>query len=298
MFSAEQRGSSYAICSGLLYGLLGYFGMSLINAGLSASNMLFWRFFISSLVMLVILLPMIKQVRDTWHDVYKAFIGGAVFYSLSTIFYFIAAGYVGTGLAMVIFFTYPAIIMVINYFIYKQSIPTASYLAITIIMIGMSLFVDWDEMKMDLIGVGLGCASAFFYACYMVFSKHNKASPNISTLMVTLGSAATFLVFSLLNHTLAIPSGLPVWGNLVGIAIISTAVPILLLLHSLKYINTDKAAILSVLEPVFVVIFGVLLLGEQLKFSHMLGVVIVLSGALLSLFSYKIKFTKIQSSLT
>ncbi|BCA94795.1 hypothetical protein TUM19329_11560 [Legionella antarctica] len=52
--------------------------------------------------------------------------------------------------------------------------------------------------------------------------------------------------------------------------------------------SSEKASILSVLEPVFVVVFGVLLLGETLKPWHALGVVFVLAGALITLFGHKI----------
>ena len=66
-------------------------------------------------------------------------------------------------------------------------------------------------------------------------------------------------------------------------ALISTALPILLLLEAMKYISSTKASILSVLEPLFVVIFGVILLDEQISLAEGCGVVIVLAGAMLAL---------------
>ena len=79
-----------------------------------------------------------------------------------------------------------------------------------------------------------------------------------------------------------------------GIGVVATVIPILLMLHSLKYISSEKASLLSVLEPVFVVIFGVLLLGETLKPIHALGVVFVLAGALLTLLSHKINLSHLR----
>lgn len=49
-------------------------------------------------------------------------------------------------------------------------------------------------------------------------------------------------------------------------------------------------SVLSVLEPLFIVILGVILLGEKLPPAHLVGVIIVLSGALLTLFSERISF--------
>ncbi|OEH46488.1 hypothetical protein lpari_02504 [Legionella parisiensis] len=61
MINQEYRGSIYAILSGFLYGFIGYFGISAMNGNLSASTMLFWRFLISSMIILIIMLPKIKK---------------------------------------------------------------------------------------------------------------------------------------------------------------------------------------------------------------------------------------------
>ncbi len=288
MKSQEQRGSLYAIVSGLLYGFIGYFGLSAMNGHLSASNMLFWRFLISSIIILIILIPQIKSINDSYRQMFSAFISGVFYYGISTLLYFIASEYLGTGLSMVIFFTYPVIIMLLNYFFYGQLIPKAYYLAIFIILTGMVLLIDMNEVAFDLWGIFLGLASAFFYACYMMFSKKNELSPHVSTLMVCLGCMVTSFFVAYFGNTLSVPSSAVVWLNLFGIGVIATVLPILLMLHSLKYISSEKASILSVLEPVFVVILGVLLLGETLEPWHALGIVFVLAGALITLFSHKI----------
>jgi drug/metabolite transporter (DMT)-like permease len=98
----------------------------------------------------------------------------------------------------------------------------------------------------------------------------------------------TFAILSLTTNSFTVPTTLHVWLNLLGISIVSTTIPILLLLYSLNYINSEKASILSVLEPIFVLIFGVTLLGEPMKMQYILGVIIVLAGALLTLFSQRI----------
>ncbi|HFK5907148.1 TPA: DMT family transporter [Legionella pneumophila] len=297
MNSQEQRGSFYAILSGFLYGFIGYFGISAIHGDLSASNMLFWRFLISSIFILIVLIPQLKNINDTYKSMFTAFLSGVLYYGLSTLLYFYASLYIGSGLSMVIFFTYPVIIMVFNYFFYSQTIPKIYYLAISVILIGMALLIDVNEIAFDLWGIFLGLASAFFYACYIVSSKNNEISPNVSTLMVCLGCMTTSLIVACLDQTFKVPTSFPVWLNLFGIGLVATVIPILLMLHSLKYISSEKASILSVLEPVFVVIFGVVLLGEKLKPWHALGIVLVLAGALITLFSHRINLNQWLSAI-
>ena len=289
MISTEHRGSLYAIISGFLYGFVGYFGISIVQSSISVTNMLFWRFLISSFIMGVLLIGQLKSTKNSRKDMFVAFINGAVFYGLSAMLYFAACPYIGSGLSMVIFFTYPAMVMLLNHFLYGQRIPTIYYYAIVIIIGGMSLFVDTNAMKFDLIGITISLLSAFLYAAYIISSKKiNKLSPKISALMVCLGCMVTCLLLSLMNNSLTIPSTLPIWLNLFGISMLSTTAPILLLLYSLEYIKSEKAAILSVLEPVCVLVLGVTLLGEQMKIQYALGAFIVLSGAVLTLFSQRV----------
>lgn len=288
--SQEYRGSIYAILSGCLYGFIGYFGLSAMNGNMSASTMLFWRFLISSMIIFVLMLPKIRNSDDSYKNMVIAFLTGAVYYGVSTWLYFLSSQYIGSGLAMVIFYCYPVLIMLLNYFFYGQLIPKVYYLAILVILIGMGFMVDLDALSFNLWGIFLGIASAFFYACYIIGSKRNKLSPNMSTLMVCLGCMVTSLLFSLFTHSFTLPESMAVWRNLFGISVIATVAPILLLLYSLKYISSEKASILSVLEPVFVVILGVLLLNEELRFWSVLGIALVLSGAVITLFSHKINF--------
>ncbi|WP_207387260.1 DMT family transporter [Fluoribacter gormanii] len=298
MINQEYRGSIYAILSGFLYGFIGYFGLSAINGNLSASTMLFWRFLISSMIILIIMLPKIRKTNDSYKNMAVAFLTGAFFYGISTWLYFLASQYIGSGLAMVIFFTYPVLIMLLNYFFYDQSIPYVYYFAILVILIGMVLMVDFDALSFNLWGILLGIASAFFYACYVIGSKRNELSPNMSTFMVCLGCMVTSLFVSLFNHSFSTPSSLDVWYHLFGISIIATVTPIILLLYSLKYISSEKASILSVLEPVFVVIFGVFLLGEEVSLWGLVGIVLVLAGALITLFSHKINLGQLKFQFT
>ena len=233
--------------------------------------------------MAIVLLLRAKAIKDSPKEMFIAFLNGAAFYSISTMLYFFAVPYIGSGLSMVIFFAYPAIVMLLNSVLYRQQIPPIYYCAILIILVGMTLFVDKNEMQFDLFGITLAVVSALFYAGYMISSKKRTISSDVSTLMVSLGCMISFLLFSLANQTIAMPHTSLAWRNLFGIGILSTAVPILLLLRSLNSISSEKASILSVLEPVFVVIFGVTLLGEPMKLRYVLGIVIVLSGALLTL---------------
>lgn len=283
MNSKENIGSLCAISSGFLYGFIAYFGLSVTHADMSVSTMLFWRFCLASFIMMPLFLLQLRRCTDSLREMAIAFFNGAIFYGLSTLLYFFSSQYLGSGLAMVIFFSYPAIVMLINFFVYGESISAMHYAAIVTILFGMFFLVDMRDLSMDLTGICLGLASALFFACYMILSKKRQISPNSSTMMVSLGCMSSCWVLTCFDGSFSMPISSFVWLNLWGIAVIATIIPLLLLLHSMKYISAEKASILSVLEPVFVVIFGVVLLGEQLLFRHTVGILVILLGALLAL---------------
>jgi len=298
MKNNQNKGSLYAILSGLCYGLVGYFGVSIMDANLSLCTMLFWRFLISSILVGIVLICMRKSITEKPVEILKALFCGAAFYTGTSIIYFISSNYIGTGLAMVIFFTYPAIIMLFNWFFYKKRIPKTYYIALALITVGMILLIDLSTLTYDIMGIGAGILSAFFYAGYILLSKRADVSPLVSTLMVSLGCMLSCFILAQLDHSFIIPATLlrpgdyegqayTVWVNIFGMAIICTTIPMLLLLESLKNISEEKASILSVLEPVFVVFFGILLLHETVNIVQIFGVITILSGALITLLSKK-----------
>jgi len=288
LLSKENRGVLYAISSGLCFGLLGYFGVTLMQASFSVYNMLFWRFVVGTIVVALFLLPHYKTVFKKPKELAKVFLYGVSFYSITAILYFIACKYISTGLAMVTFFTYPVMVILLNKFLYKSEISKTYYGAVGLILIGMLFLGGNQELTFSLFGLLLGVASAATYACYLIASKNSTVSPLVSTLMVSIGSALTCLVAAVVDQTFFVPHDLSAWLNIISVGTLCTALPILLLLRALQYISSEKASLLSVLEPIFVLFFGVMLLEETVTSTQMFGVVIVLLGALLTLFGKRL----------
>ncbi len=284
-FISEQKlGAFCAAASGLCYGLVGYFGLHIIHDDFSVSTMLFWRFFIAASLIGLVLVPQFKQGVSLDKQGLKVFFYGLLFYGTSTTLYFSASEHIGTGVAMVILFTFPALVMLINMVVYKATIRKMYYLALAVIFLGMIFLVDTGGFSLDVYGISISVLAAFLYACYIVFTKKATLPPAISALLVSMGCMCASLVCALFENNFRIPLDLSTWFTLVCMGLFCTALPILLFMQGLKYISSEKASMLSVLEPVFVVIFGVLLLGEQLSGTQMVGILIILSGAIGTLF--------------
>lgn len=287
--NSQQIGSAYVLLSGFLYGLVGYFGVSIVAENISISTMLFWRFVVSTIFISVILLFKKQPAHLLSKQSLNLFFFGSIFYSGTSGLYFLSSKYIGTGLAMVLFFTYPAIIVIFNWLYKKDKLSRNYCISIALLCLGIAMLGITKSATFNLYGVLLAILSAIHYSLYIIFSKKisTQMSPMSSTLIVSIGGSLGCFIFSLVDNTLMIPTSWSSWINIAGIGIICTALPILMLLKGLEYISSAKAAILSVLEPVCVAISGVFLLGEHLSFFQIIGTITILVAASITQFPDK-----------
>jgi drug/metabolite transporter (DMT)-like permease len=288
---SQHTGSLCVIISGILFGFLGYFGMNVINQGrFSVFNMLFWRFFLSSVVLSLVIGVSYKGLKPQLKEIIYAFLAGALFYSIASFFYFEASKYIGTGLAISIFFSYPAIVGLLDWYFYDVRVDKRYYVSLLMVFLGIIFIIDKMKIEFDLQGILFSVLSALFYAIYIISRKKkaNTIHPFLSSFFVSIGASLTFLVINIIQNTLFIPIPYELWIDILGVSIICTALPILMLLIGLKYITPLKASIISVLEPVFTITVGVLLLGETLYWNQLLGVSIIIIGTLIIHFDKKV----------
>jgi drug/metabolite transporter (DMT)-like permease len=278
--------------SGILYGFLGYLGTTILREDISISTMLFWRFFIAAgWILLFILVKHAKASPNNYptrRNLLNMFMLGAIGYAGCSGFYFLSSEYIGTGLAMVIFFSYPIMVALGSWMIHRHKLSPAVLLTLTTMTVGLFLLRDSAGDKLNWIGIVFGLINASCYAFYLIGSKHLSTATidsNVFTVMVCVGSAAIFLLLSLTSHTFVIPVTFKSWIYLLALGILATAVPIQLMLEGLRYVSSVRASIISVLEPLVTVIVGVILLAESITSLQILGAILILGSTLLIQFN-------------
>lgn len=273
-------GTWLAILSGAFYGTLGLFGVYLLQEGLGISDFLFWRFLIS----VVVLLPFLTS-KQHWRDIFSKpgliIIGiSSIFYASSTSFYFYAIEYMGSGLAMVLFYCYPIFVVLLDWLHGKNHPSNVVLKGLAIVLIGMLFLSDPHQWNLSAQGIGWGILCAFGFAVYFYTSQRAVKGLSITsgTFCICIGN---FLIFGLLvlhNGTLYIPTTAWVMGNMAGIAIFATVLPIYLVYVALRTIDGTKASILSVFEPIVTIVLGIIFLHEKIALPQYIGVVIILGG--------------------
>jgi drug/metabolite transporter (DMT)-like permease len=259
--------------------------MNIYYAGFSIQNGTFWRFVVSTITLLCITPLLIRNYKFKATDLkecLKPLFFGAICYVPGSISYWFSCTFIGTGVAMVIFFTFPVIVIYFNWLFYRKRILKEYYIVIAMIIGGIILLVDIKEFAVDIAGVSLSILSAILYALYIVGSKEVKLLPVISTIMISLGSTITSFVLTIIDDSFAVPSEPDILLNMLGIGIICTAMPILFFLKSVQYISSEKVAIFSVLEPLTVLLIGVFVLKETISVSQSIGIIAILSAAIIT----------------
>lgn len=286
----EWRGTGLVALSGFCYGFLGYLGTSLFQYHLSIPDMLFWRFFIAAWWMLLttVFFKKIKILPTDRKTLLKIIAYGALCYGGSSGFYFIASQYIGTGLAMVIFFCYPVFVTLLALIAGTWKINKHALASLTIILIGLICLKGEGKTALDIMGIFLSILSGVCYAIYIYANRHQAKiiDSSLLTLLICLVTSIIFLIMACFTHSFTIPTTLGAWAYILALGIFATAIPIQLLLDGLKYISPIKASILSVLEPVVTLAVGFVALHEAVSFLQLMGALIVLAGAILIQFEY------------
>lgn len=273
--------------SGVLYGLMGFLGSKIIAENIDISSMLFWRFFIAGLWMI----PFIVK-NKAHHALFKidkrqlwfVLLLGPLAYAGGSGFYFMACAHMGTGLSMVIFFSYPIIIAFFAWLTQKYQVNFSTFFLFLCMSIGFFLLRDASDNPINLVGVLFSFAAAGSYALYIVGSKKYSShviDSNILTMLISFGSAFIFMILSLSKGSIAMPQSPKTWTYLLSLGILVTALPIQLMLEGLKKISSMRASIISVLEPIVTVFVGILLLNESLSLTQFIGIIIILGSAIM-----------------
>jgi drug/metabolite transporter (DMT)-like permease len=169
----------------------------------------------------------------------------------------------------------------------RDPLTPAKVAGIALCLAGTIVLVGWTPAPVsarEVFAASLSVAATALYGYTIVFTKVKLADTNpLSTAAGTLLMAtAAMLPFTPVTRDLsAIPSG--AWIATAGLAFISTAIAFILYYRLIADIGPVKAITVTLLVPVFGMIWGMLLLGEPLTAGRLAGCAIILAGCSLIL---------------
>lgn len=281
----QALGFIFVLLSGVGFGFLGIFGRLAFQSGLSVGELLTLRFAVASVVLFFGLLftkpQLIKlPLRQILISSGLGIFGYAVFSTL----YFESIKGISVPLAALLLFTFPIFVNLGSHFILKERLSRAQAVSLIIACLGLGLLVWGPIVINSLTAVLSALAAALSYSIYVLVSGRlqQKVPPLSSSLYVILSGTLALYLFHQPSLSNAISLTQEQYLIILGIAVISTILPMTLFLAGLQKLPSSKASIIVMIEPVVATIAAWILLGEQLSRLQLVGASLVLAALALN----------------
>lgn len=289
----RAQGLGYALVSSACFGASGPFGKALIEAGLTPAQAVWLRIGVSALV----LLPLAAALRGRRAlRGLRPHRGRLVAYGLTGVAgcqacYFVAASRLPVGVAILLEFTGPVLVLLWLRLARRVPVQRAAALGIAVAMAGLAVVVQvWSGLSLDPVGVAFGFGAAACQAAY--FLLVDRLTGAVDALVITAaGSGVAALALLPLAAPWALPWGLlaapvpvgghtaPGWTLVAWIAIVSTVIAYLTGVAGLQRLSAQVGAAICYTETVAAALIAWAALGERLTAAQITGGAVVLTGA-------------------
>ncbi|MEV0587387.1 EamA family transporter [Nonomuraea sp. NPDC050310] len=208
--------------------------------------------------------------------------------------YFVAITRLPVGVALLLEFTAPVMVVLWVRFVRRVRLPRVAYAGALVAFVGLAIVTEfWAGMRLDLIGVLLGLAAGACCAAYFLLS--DSFGEDVDPLgLVAWGMLGASLLLVPFAQPWSLPwtalgeqvtlggNTLPAWGAYAWMIVVATAVAYCLGVNAVRRLSAAVGATVATLEVIFGAIVAWFLLGQQLTRFQVIGGLIVLSGALLA----------------
>ncbi|TCP15149.1 threonine/homoserine efflux transporter RhtA [Crenobacter luteus] len=269
------------LLSAAAFGTMAIFAKLAYQHGLSASQVLFWRFAIAALA----LAPLIAWRRLPWPSarttLQLAAMGGAG-YALASLCYFTALDYAAAGTVALLLYLYPALVVLLSRCLHAEALTRRRSLALALALSGLAATVGLDLTGLPL-GFALGTAAALCYAGYIVAGDRlaGRVHPLVGAFVVIAAAAASNGAL-LLWQGFRLPDSPAAWSAVLALALVSTVAAIVAFLAGLAKVGATRASLLSTVEPLVTLLLAAAVLGEPLTAAQFVGGALILSAVALT----------------
>lgn len=286
----REIGFVWLLLSAAGYAFLPIFARSIyIHSDLQPTDIALWRFiFATPLIWLFIFLREQMSadrgsVRQANYPVLRMMSLG-ILYAGAALSAFAGLELIPASIYVVLFFTYPAMVALISLLLGTR-LPLSAWIALVMTLVGIVLTVPevGSLQEGSIAGVFIALLNALFVAVYFTlvgrFTRGSSSVGRGSAYVIT----GTLIVLLLASPVLGLnmPPNLTTWLLLIGLASVSTTMPIFLAMIGIRLVGAARAAIITTIEPVLAMVLAMILLGEVVLGVQWLGAAFIIGGVLL-----------------
>lgn len=286
-----MKNKKWALLSVFLAAFLGAAVIPMVKIDLGTIPPLtftFIRFFISSLVLLPILIERKIKIKNIQEVILPVTLS-----SINIILFIFAIRLTSANVGQMIYVMVPIIVTVLSYFILKEKITFYKISGVVLGIVGAAILLSAKtvlgySLKNNLIGGSMILLGALFFSLYLIFSKRlqKKYPPIYITTVFTVVTAVISLIMSIgeiklyqtwFSH-LSLMSGI----FIIYVAVFGTSFYYLLQQYAIEYGSATLGSIINFIQPVFTIFWAGLLLGEKITPDFLIAAVFILIGAYLT----------------
>jgi len=191
--------------------------------------------------------------------------------------YFYALKLSGVSIGMLAMFTYPIITVFLEPLFFKTKLNLKHVFLGGLVLIGIYFLTPELTIENNVtLGVLSGVISAVFYSIRNILMKKKTASYHGSMLMFYQMIVIAILLVPVLFIFEVSPSTND-WLGLIALALFTTAIGHTLFVLSMKHFSIGTISIISSVQPIYGILFGMLFLGEIPASKTIIGGILILS---------------------
>ncbi|MEU6861237.1 EamA family transporter [Glycomyces sp. NPDC046736] len=284
-------GVALVLAASLFFGVCGPFGKVVIQAGLTPLQVTWLRICgVGVIAIAIALVPLVRTLREgkrlPW--------GALILFGLTAIaavqaFYFIAVERLPVGIALLLEFMGPIVVVAWVRFVRRTILPRSAVIGVLLSITGLCIVVEvWSGLRLDAVGLIAGSAAAACQATYFLAGEKLTAKVDVRVLL-----AVGFAVGVVALTPLAAPWALD-WavlsaevtlGGVETTALVSSIALVLctalaygLGLSGLRFVSAPVAGGIGYTEVVVASLAAWALLGEALTVPQIIGGLVVIAG--------------------
>ncbi|MCZ7415540.1 MULTISPECIES: EamA family transporter [unclassified Streptomyces] len=288
-------GISLALLSAFAFGGSGVAAKPLIEAGLDPLHVTWLRVAGAALV----LLPLVWRHRGLLRE-RPALLAGFGLLAVAGVqaCYFAAISRIPVGVALLIEYLAPALVLGWVRFVQRRPVTRAAGLGVVLAVVGLACVVEvWSGLAFDAVGLLLALGAACCQVGYFVLSDHGghggdgRGTPDpvgviaygllVGAVVMTAVARPWTMDWRVLGDAaLMRETQVPAAVLLAWIVLVATVTAYLTGIVSVRRLSPQVAGVVACLEAVVATGLAWLLLGEKLALVQLLGGALVLAGAL------------------
>lgn len=264
-----NKGKIKIVIAMLIWGSVGVFARF---SGLSGLGVAFARVSLGSIFLLIILGAK-RRIREALDCIARnplPYIGIGSALALNWIFFFTGLEYTTIANVVLVYYTSPIIATLLSWKFLKEKVKKSRMFAISLAFLGLGIIISGQEISInnrDFIGIMFALIAAFFYALIPNLGRFlKKVKGEILTFLQLL--VASFLMLPIIS---VVDVGKPVWWSIGVLVTVHTVLALFLYMEGLKEVSVSEAALLSYLDPISAVIYGIIIFGEVPSIYTIIG---------------------------